>query len=141
MCFRSRLMCVTAVAALMVLAGCATQRPVLYPNAKYKQAGPEVAKKDIDDCINMAESQGIHAGGGDRVGRGAATGAIVGGAVGAGVGAVRGDVGGRAAAGAAGGAAGGAASGAVRSGEPDSVYKGFVQRCLREKGYDVIGWK
>jgi uncharacterized protein YcfJ len=133
--------CLTAVAALMLLAGCATQRPVLYPNAKYKQVGPEVAQKDIDDCINMAESQGIHAGGGDRVGRGAATGAVVGGAVGAGVGAVRGDIGGRAAAGAAGGAAGGAASGAVRSGEPDSVYKGFVQRCLREKGYDVIGWK
>jgi hypothetical protein len=43
--------------------------------------------------------------------------------------------------GAAAGAAAGVARGAIQSGEPGSVYKGFVQRCLREKGYDVIGWK
>jgi hypothetical protein len=39
------------------------------------------------------------------------------------------------------GAASGAAHGAIHTGEPGSVYMNFVQRCLRDKGYDVIGWK
>ena len=141
MSFRSRLICVTAVAALMVPAGCATQRPVLYPNAKFKQVGPEVAQKDIDECISMAESHGITHESGGNVARSGATGAVIGGAAGAGAGAVRGNVGHDAGVGAAAGAAAGVARGAIRSGEPGSVYKGFVQRCLRERGYDVIGWK
>ena len=104
---------VPAIIVVMALAGCATQRPVLYPNAKYNHVGPEVAQRDIDDCIRLAESHGITHDGGEKVARRGATGAVVGGAIGAGVGAVRGDIGGRAAAGAAGGAAGGAASGAI----------------------------
>jgi outer membrane lipoprotein SlyB len=123
------------------LAGCATQRPVLYPNAKYNQAGPEVAQRDIDDCIRLAEQHGVSPSGGEKVAGGGAGGAVVGGAAGAAGGAVRGNVGQGAAVGAAAGAAAGAARGAIRSGEPGSVYKGFVQRCLRERGYDVIGWK
>jgi hypothetical protein len=130
-----------AGAVLLVLAGCATQRPVLYPNAKYNQAGPEVAQRDIDDCIRLAEQHGVSHSGGEKVARRGAEGAAVGGAAGAAAGAVRGDVGRGAGVGAAAGAAAGATRGAIHSGEPGSVYKGFVQRCLREKGYDVIGWK
>jgi uncharacterized protein YcfJ len=130
-----------AGAVMLVLIGCATQRPVLYPNAKYKQAGSAAAQRAIDECIELAEQSGISHDAGSKVARSGAAGAIVGGAVGAGVGAVRGNIGERAAAGAAGGAAGGAASGAIRSGDPGSVYKGFVQRCLRERGYEVIGWQ
>jgi hypothetical protein len=29
----------------------------------------------------------------------------------------------------------------MKSGDPGVIYRGFVERCLREKGYDVIGWK
>jgi uncharacterized protein YcfJ len=129
------------IVLVLALAGCATQRPVLYPNAKLKQVGNEAAQRDIDECIQLAKESGVEHSGGEKVAKRGAAGAIVGGAIGAGVGAVRGDIGRSAAAGAAGGAAGGAASGAIQSGEPDSVYKGFVQRCLRERGYDVIGWK
>lgn len=132
---------VAIVAMLFALSGCATQRPALYPNAKYNQVGPEVAQRDIDDCIRLAEQHGITYSSGEKVVRRSAEGAVVGGAAGAGAGAVRGNVGERAATGAAAGAAAGAAHGAIHSGEPGSVYKGFVQRCLREKGYDVIGWK
>lgn len=141
--FSSRAILASLAAILVVIAaaGCATQRPVLYPNAKLKQVGNEAAQRDVNECIELAEQSGITHGGGDKVARRGVGGAIVGGAVGAGVGAVRGDIGRSAAAGAAGGAAGGAASGAIHSGEPDSVYRGFVQRCLRERGYDVIGWK
>ena len=137
----SRAAWVSIGAALIALSGCATQRPVLYPNAKYDRAGPEVAQRDIDDCIRLAESHGITHDSGGNVARGGAAGAVIGGAAGAGAGAVRGSVGHDAGVGAAAGAAAGVARGAIRSGEPGSVYKGFMQRCLREKGYDVIGWK
>ncbi|MGH8660879.1 MAG: hypothetical protein ACREUB_03855, partial [Burkholderiales bacterium] len=58
---------VAACAALLVLAGCATQRPVLYPNAQYNRVGPEVAQRDVDDCIRLAESHGITHDGGGKV--------------------------------------------------------------------------
>lgn len=132
---------VTVGAMLLALAGCATQRPVLYPNAKYDQVGPEIAQRDVDDCIRLAEQHGVSYSGGEKVARSGAEGAAVGGAAGAAAGAVRGDVGRGAGVGAAAGAAAGATRGAIHSGEPDSVYRGFVQRCLRERGYDVIGWK
>jgi len=61
-------------------------------------------------------------------------------------GAVAGAVGGRnvlegAAAGAAVGGAAAGTYGAIRSDEPGDIHRNFVQRCLRERGYDVIGWQ
>lgn len=133
--------CVAWILVLMI-AGCATQRPVLYPNAKLKRVGNEVAQRDIDDCIRLAEDYGVSTGRGDKVARGAGGGAAVGGATGA----VAGAIGGRnvvdsAARGAAVGAAAGGTAAAVRSDRPGEAYRGFVQRCLRERGYDVIGWQ
>ena len=129
-------------AMLVALSGCATQRPVLYPNAKYNQVGPTIAQRDIDDCVHMAEQQGISHSAGDKVASRGGEGAAVGGAAGAATGVVRGhDVLGGAAGGVVIGGAAGATRGAVHSGEPGSVYKGFVQRCLRDRGYDVIGWQ
>lgn len=127
---------------VLVIAGCATQRPVLYPNAKLKRVGNEVAQQDIDDCIRLAEQYGVTPGRGEKVARGGGGGAAVGGATGA----VAGAIGGRnvldsAARGAAVGAAAGATGAAVRSDRPSEAYRGFVQRCLRERGYDVIGWE
>jgi hypothetical protein len=47
--------------------------------------------------------------------------------------------------GGAGGAATGATAGAVhgtaKSAGPSPIYKSFVDRCLRERGYEVIGWQ
>ena len=48
---------------------------------------------------------------------------------------------GGAAAGAAGGGAGGLMRGAWKSGDPDEIERRFVEQCLRDKGYQVIGWK
>jgi hypothetical protein len=31
-------------------------------------------------------------------------------------------------------------SGAFHNDRPNGVYRSFVQRCLSEKGFDVIGW-
>lgn len=124
------------------LAACATQRPVLYPNAKYKQVGEQVAQRDIEECSRLAEQSGASPRGNDRIARGGASGAAVGGATGAVAGMIwGGNVVDRAAKGAAIGGTAGAVHGATRSGEPGSVYKGFMQRCLRDKGYEVIGWQ
>ena len=69
----------------------------------------------------------------------------VGGAFGAAVGAVGGAIVGSAGRGAAVGGATGATAGILRglfkSSEPDPVYRSFVEKCLREKGYEPMGWK
>ena len=125
-----------------VVAACATQKPVLYPNAKYKEAGREAAQREIDNCDRLARDSGATSGGGDRVVREGATGAAVGGAAGAVAGAIaRRNVLDTAAAGAAIAGTAGAVHGATRSDDPGSVYKGFMDRCLRERGYEVIGWQ
>jgi len=130
------------LALVLILAGCATQRPVLYPNSKLKRVGNEVAQQDIDDCIRLAEQYGVSSGRGEKVVRGGGGGAAVGGTTGAVAGAIGGrNVANSAARGAAIGGTAGAVGGAVRSDRPSEPYRGFVQRCLRERGYDVIGWQ
>lgn len=125
-----------------IVAGCATQKPVLYPNAKYRDAGQAAAQREIDNCDRMARDSGATPGGGERTVREGAAGAAVGGATGAVAGAIgRRNVLDSAAAGAAIGGTAGAVHGATRSGDPGSVYKGFMQRCLHERGYEVIGWQ
>ena len=39
------------------------------------------------------------------------------------------------------GATAGAVHGTVKSAGPSPIYKGFVDRCLRERGYEVIAWQ
>ncbi len=124
-----------------VAAGCATtQRPVLYPNAHLKSVGDAAAQRDIDDCLRMAEGAGVAKSNNKVVQRGAEGAAV--GAAAAGVGTLirGGSVGEGAAAGAAVGGVAGAVHGAFRS-DLNPTYKNFVQRCLRDRGYDVIGWQ
>jgi hypothetical protein len=127
--------------AMVLGAACAEKRPVVYPNAHLKQVGNETAQRDIDECIRYASDSGAEGNKGAEIAKGTAGGAAVGGAVGAATGAVLGNLGRGAAAGAAGGAAGGLVHGALKSDEPDPVFKSFVDRCLREKGYEPIGWR
>ena len=92
----------------------------------------------------MAEAReyGVKNDPGKAVGGKAVKGAAVGAATSAVVSAVLGGNVGRAAgAGAAGGATAGAVGGAFDANEPDPTFKNFVDRCLREKGYEVIGWQ
>ena len=107
-----------------------------------------MAEQDIDDCMRRAEEYVSSGGRGADIAGSAATGAGAGAAIGAAGGAAGGAVVGNAGRGAAAGAAGGAAGmtrgllrGASQSRQPSPVYKNFVNRCLREKGYDPIGWK
>jgi hypothetical protein len=82
------------LALVMALAveGCASTRPVLYPNEQFNAVGAEAAERDIASCMALAEAAGADAAGRDagqavaRTATGAAVGAAsgaVGGAVGA----------------------------------------------------------
>ena len=131
------------VAAAFLLSGCAsTARPVLYPNAHLKQVGDAQAEQDIDQCRQLAEGAGASATDASRAGRPAAQGAATGAAVGGVRQVIRGgNVGSGAIAGAAIGGTAGAVHGAFKAGEVSPVHRSFVQRCMRDRGYDVIGWK
>ncbi len=126
--------------------GCFTPEPVLYPNSKYDEVGPEVAEYDIAACMQLAVDFNANppvrlpeGTAGDVVEDatvGAATGAAVAGAVGSSVGT-----------GAAAGAAGGGARALVRSifrgarqRNDDTAFQLFVERCLERKGYELVGW-
>lgn len=129
-----------AVAILGVaLAGCASQKPVLYPNAALNQRGEAAGDQAIGACMQRAEAAGLDYSKGGTVRRTAESGAV-GGAGGAVAGAIYGSVG----RGAAAGAAGGAAAGLIRSmfdrNDPAPVYQSYVNRCLAEQGYEPIGW-
>ncbi|PYM90569.1 MAG: cell envelope biogenesis protein OmpA [Candidatus Rokuibacteriota bacterium] len=131
-----------AVVAGLALGACArTQSPVLYPNAKLQEMGKEQADQDIEACRKLADDWVQ-----STAGKDIAKGAAVGGAGGAAVGAVAGAVSGRgagtgAAVGAATGATAGAVHGAAKQTEPSPVYKQYVNRCLKERGYEVLGWQ
>jgi outer membrane lipoprotein SlyB len=135
----------TAVVTLvMIAAGCAhSQSPVLYPNAKLKEAGKAQADAEISACRSLADdyvSSGTATA--KEIGKDTAAGGAGGAAVGAVAGAVSGGGAGRGAAiGAATGATAGAVHGTFKSSGPSPVYKNFVDRCLRERGYEVIGWQ
>jgi outer membrane lipoprotein SlyB len=129
------------VTTAVLLSACAKKRPVLYPNATYHAAGPTVAQKDIDDCVQMAADYGHETDRGKNVAGSTVKGAAVGAAIGGAVGLVTGRPGRGLAAGAAGGGAGGMTRGAINSGDPDEIERRFVEQCLRDKGYQVVGWK
>lgn len=127
---------------ILAAAGCGPKRPVLYPNAHLDAVGMQVAQADIDDCVMKAERAGANAtDSGEAVGNVARSGAI-GAAAGAVFAAIMGNnvgLGAAATGGAA--AAGSAVNEGFKTGDPSAVHKNFVDRCLREKGYEVIGWK
>jgi outer membrane lipoprotein SlyB len=120
---------------------CAAKRPVLYPNAQLEAVGPAAAQQDIDDCLRKAAAAGYTSESGGKVAGSTAVGAATGAAVGAAVGAVAGRAGTGAAMGAAGGGTGGLIRGIFGSRSLDPVQRRFVDQCLKDKGYEVIGWQ
>jgi predicted small lipoprotein YifL len=126
--------------ALFLMVGCASHGPVLYPNAHLKAVGEEQAKKDIEECDRLADAY-VKSDAGKEAAKstvvGGAAGAVVGGAVGA----VTGSLGRGSVIGAAAGAAGGLVRGISKASQPSPLHKRFVERCLRERGYDPMGWE
>jgi len=128
---------------LVGLPGCSGPKPVLYPNAHLQSVGNDAAKDDIAECRKMAEAAGARPGEG-RAGQVAGSTAM-GAGVGAAGGAVGGAIVGAAGSGSAIGAATGATMGLLRGlfshPRPGQAYMNVVDRCLREKGYEPMGWE
>ncbi len=143
---RNRWFPLVPLALVLLLGGCSSAKPILYPNAHLQSVGKQAAEHDIEDCQKMAEAAGAE----QSTGK---TGQVAGStAVGAGVGAASGAVGGAIVNAAGSGSAIGAASGAVWGllmglwraaagpSKPPQAYTNFVNRCLQERGYEVTGW-
>lgn len=132
-----------AMIAAVLLAGsaaCASPRPKLYPNERYKQAGDDGAQRDIKECMTEAKhfvKANRLSPAAEKTTWGAATGA----AMGVVFGLITGDLNRAVSSGAAVGAVGGAASGAHAATQPDELERAFTDRCLAEKGYSVLGWR
>ncbi len=142
---------VLAAALVAALVGCAatgpnslSARPVIYSSATPTAATQERIRVETNACMARAQSAGLtpdekNNDTARRAGQGAATGGVAA-AVGALVtgrgvdGVVRAGAGGAAVGGSV-----GAVSGAM-SERPNSTYRHYVQRCLGEKGFEVIGW-
>ena len=134
---------------LMTMLGCAL-KPVLYPNAKYQEVGEAAAQSDADDCMQRAEEFVKSGGQNKAIARDAAVETTKGAAFGGAVGAVGGAIYGNAGEGAAVGAATGATASLLNTlfggvfqsrREPDPTYANFVNQCLADRGYQVIGWQ
>jgi hypothetical protein len=133
--------CCLLLTITLLVTACASKRPVLYPNDYFKQVGPVTAERDIDVCIQMANDYKASTDRAKEIAKTTGKSAVLGAATGAVVGAIAGDAGMGAAIGAAGSATAALVSGILWSDEPDPVFMQFVDQCLREKGYQSLGWK
>ena len=124
---------------------CAGPEPILRSNSRLLLYGKEMGQDMIAACEAKAEGAGLHHG--TNRTKNAAGGTIIGAIGGAAVGASTGLAGGPAGvaigagAGTALGAVLGFAAGTYKPLEPDRGYRDFVERCLKEKGYEVSGWQ
>ncbi len=125
---------------LLTATGCASKKPILYPNAAFHKSTGETPEQAIEHCIQLAKDSGTRS---SRIGESsqrAATSTATGAASGAVIGAISGGAGRGAAIGAIGGLTAGLLHTLFSASEPDPTHKRFVEHCLREKGYQPIGW-
>jgi outer membrane lipoprotein SlyB len=140
-----------AICCAAVTMGCASTgpgstqaRPVLYPNAAFNRMGDAAARAEVDRCMSMATqavSAEAHSDTARKAGQAAATVAVA-----AAVGSlVSGGNARTAAQNAAGSAATAGATvataGAFEAGKANPTHRAFVQRCVTEKGLEIIGWQ
>ncbi len=132
-----------AICLIMVFSclACAAKRPILAPNEHLQETAPDAVQRDIDECIRMATEAGPEAARAKQIAGQTAGGAAVGAAAGAVAGAISGGPGIGAAAGAAGGATAGLLRGLFGSRDLDAGQKRYAEECLRQKGYQPMGWQ
>ena len=134
---------IVVLCGLILLSACSSsaKRPVFYPNSHMKQVGRGQAQRDTDECMALADSYSVSRTRDGEVAGKATSGALIGGVSAGAWGIVRGDAGERALAGALAGGSAGAVKGGVDSTRMSPTFQRFVQRCLSERGYEVIGWE
>jgi hypothetical protein len=127
------------------LTACATPvaKPAFYPNAHFQRVGPAQAQADAQACASLAQQSDVSSVNKVDAGRAAAAGAAgvgTAGVVGSLLSGHKPDLKNIAAGAAAVGAGGAAATAAGQSVGGSPIYRQFVQQCLAERGYQVIGW-
>ena len=133
-----------AIGAVSFLTACATTQPVVYQKPNASAAAQQRAAADSLACRQQAEAAvGVNGRRASAVARSAGrTGAIgwastaVAGLVGASQ-----DVWKRARVGAAAGATGAVTKTLLEWNDPDDVHREYVERCMGERGHDVLGWR
>lgn len=123
------------------ITGCAAKRPVLYPNELYRSVGAEKAEQEITSCLKLAEDANAQGHLADEVAAKTGKSALIGGATGAVVGAIGGSALRGSLIGAAAGGTVALVSSAMKGPEDSPVFRRFVEICLYEKGYQVLGWQ
>jgi len=125
--------------AAVLFAGCAAQRPVLYPTERLVEVGERASERDVDDCRHLADA---------HIQSSLPTETMRETAIGGGIGAASGVVGGAIFGSPGTGAAAGAASGATASllgslfrPHTNATYQNYVSTCLSDRGYHVVGWE
>lgn len=140
-----RLCAVLVSVSLISLVACAGPEPILKSNTRVQLYGKDQAEREVSVCIVKAERAGLQHGTtwSGNAGAGTTLGVIGGAVVGASTGLIGGPAGvaiGAAAGGAVGGVLGFLA-GTYKPLQPHPDYAAFVERCLKEKGYETIGWQ
>jgi hypothetical protein len=128
-----------ALSAVVLLAGCAAQRPILYLTERLTQVGVD-SERDISDCQHLADTNVPPALPRDTL-RETAIGGGIGAASGVVGGAIFGSPGTGAAVGAASGATASLLGTLLRSNFPNPNYQSYVSTCLSDRGYRVVGWQ
>lgn len=131
---------IVVLLGVLGLTGCAANQPVLYPNSHLQSVGSARAEQDVEQCRDQAD-QYVNNFPAREVARQTAWGAAGGTAIGVVAGAIGGDLGRGAALGAATGATAGLMRGAYQASDGSPIWKNFVEQCLRDQGYQVIGWQ
>ena len=129
--------------AILFLVACATNEPIIYQSKKTAQKGEANITRDINACRAEAEDKGLDPtrNSGGELAKNTVKGGAIGGTAGAVSGAAGGgSVGRNAKLGAAVGATATFVNGLFRASKPNSTYRRYVERCLADLGYDVVGW-
>jgi hypothetical protein len=140
-------------AAALLLTACATHQPVVYQAKTPTPTQAQRIERDTLECRQRAEERvGLNArrappaqagrataGAAENSGRAGLIGFVAAAANGLVAGSR--DVWARARAGAAAGATGVAAKTILEWNDPDKVYQEYVERCMDERGHEVLGWR
>lgn len=134
-----------ALVLLLSVTACTGPQPTLRSNKQLHLYGRQVAQQTVEFCRQQVERTGVRPG--VHQSANAATGAVLGLTLGGAVGASAGIIGGLpgvtigAAVGSAVGLTVGLLGGTFKPLEPEPSYADAVERCLKDKGYEVSGWE
>lgn len=124
----------------VVFSGC-SKRPVIYPDDHYRSTGAEKVQHEIDECLKRADDADAAGNLAAEVAKQTGKSVLIGGAAGAAIGAVSGSALSGSLVGIAAGGTVSLLGGLFKGAEDSPVYRRFVEFCLAEKGYQVLGWQ